>query len=281
MVLRNLRAGAGSVEHAASTARRREAYDLRETLHHRRRAMDLDRRTLLRGAACAATLAAVGFARGAAAANPIKPGNRDVFIVVDVQNCFVPGGSLPVKDGNQVVPIVNRIAKGFRHVVMTQDWHTADHISFASQHAGRKPFDIVDLPYGKQVLWPDHCVQGTEGAALHSELVVPHAALIIRKGHRRNVDSYSAFYEADGKTPTGLSGYLKQRGLTRCFVAGLATDFCVAWTALDARKDGFAAFVIEDACRGIDTQGSLAAAWEKMKAAGVRRIQSGDLSLAA
>jgi nicotinamidase/pyrazinamidase len=242
--------------------------------------MELTRRTLLRGAGSAAALVAAGNWTGAAlAANSIKPGNKDVFIVVDVQNCFVPGGSLAVKDGNQVVPVINKIAKSFRHVVMTQDWHTADHISFASQHAGRKPFDIIDLPYGKQVLWPDHCVQGTEGAALHNELVVPHAALIIRKGHRRNVDSYSAFYEADGKTPTGLSGYLKQRGLTRCFVAGLATDFCVAWTALDARKDGFAAFVIEDACRGIDTQGSLAKAWTRMKEAGVRRIQSSDLAL--
>jgi nicotinamidase/pyrazinamidase len=186
-----------------------------------------------------------------------------------------------VKDGDQVVPIINKLAKGFRHVVLTQDWHTPDHVSFASQHAGKKPFETIDLPYGKQVLWPDHCVQGTEGAALHKDLNIPQAELIIRKGYRRNVDSYSAFYEADGKTPTGLSGYLKQRGLTRCFVAGLATDFCVAWTALDARKDGFAAFVIEDACRGIDTQGSLAAAWAKMKTLGVKRIQSSDLVLSA
>jgi nicotinamidase/pyrazinamidase len=243
--------------------------------------MDLCRRTLLQGASCAATLAWAGAARSALAAASIKPGNRDVFIVVDVQNCFIPGGSLPVKDGDQVVPLINRLAKGFRHVVLTQDWHTADHVSFASQHGGKKPFEMVELPYGRQVLWPDHCVQGTDGAALHKDLSVPHAELIIRKGYRRNVDSYSAFYEADRKTPTGLSGYLKQRGLTRCFVAGLATDFCVAWTALDARKDGFAAFVIEDACRGIDTQGSLAAAWAKMKEAGVRRIQSSDLALGA
>ncbi len=244
--------------------------------------MEITRRTLLRGAGCAAALAASGsWTSTVLAASSIKPGSKDVFIVVDVQNCFIPGGSLAVKDGDQVVPIINKIAKGFRHVVMTQDWHTADHISFASQHPGKKPFDMIDLPYGKQVLWPDHCVQGTDGAALHKELVVPHAALIIRKGHRRNVDSYSAFYEADGKTPTGLSGYLKQRGFTRCFVAGLATDFCVAWTALDARKDGFAAFVIEDACRGIDTQGSLAKAWTKMKEAGVKRIQSGDITLSA
>ena len=244
--------------------------------------MEIARRTLLRGAGCAAALAASGsWTSTVLAASSIKPGSKDVFIVVDVQNCFIPGGSLAVKDGDQVVPIINKIAKGFRHVVMTQDWHTADHISFASQHPGKKPFDTIDLPYGKQVLWPDHCVQGTDGAALHKELVVPHAALIIRKGHRRSVDSYSAFYEADGKTPTGLSGYLKQRGFTRCFVAGLATDFCVAWTALDARRDGFSAFVIEDACRGIDTQGSLAKAWTKMKEAGVKRIQSGDIALSA
>lgn len=240
----------------------------------------LNRRTMLGAAGAFSLIALTGRAGRAQAASPIKIGARDVFIVVDVQNCFVPGGSLPVARGDEVVPIINRLAKGFRHVVLTQDWHTADHVSFASQHAGKKPFEVVDLPYGKQVLWPDHCVQGTEGAALHKDLTVPHAQLIIRKGHRKNVDSYSAFYEADGKTPTGLSGYLKQRGLTRVFVAGLATDFCVAFTALDARKDGFAAYVIEDACRGIDTQGSLAAAWDKMKAAGVKRIQSGDLALA-
>ncbi len=243
--------------------------------------MTISRRGLLASMAGAATVAGLGAWSGQALAAPIKPGAKDVFIVVDVQNCFIPGGSLAVKDGDQVVPIINRLAKGFRHVVLTQDWHTPDHVSFASQHGGRKAFELIDLPYGKQVLWPDHCVQGTEGAALHKDLSVPHAELIIRKGYRRNVDSYSAFYEADGKTPTGLSGYLKQRGLTRCFVAGLATDFCVAWTALDARKDGFAAFVIEDACRGIDTQGSLAKAWAKMKEAGVRRIQSSDLAMSA
>jgi nicotinamidase/pyrazinamidase len=162
-------------------------------------------------------------------------------------------------------------------VVLTQDWHTADHVSFASQHAGKKPFDIVALPYGTQVLWPDHCVQGTEGARLHKGLDIPQAELIIRKGNRREVDSYSAFVEADGKTQTGLGGYLKQRGLKRVFFAGLATDFCVAWSALDARRQGFEALVIEDACRGIDTQGSLAKAWTDMNSAGVQRIQSSDL----
>jgi nicotinamidase/pyrazinamidase len=206
-----------------------------------------------------------------------KIGNRDVFVVVDVQNCFTPGGSLAVKEGDAIVPLINRIAKQFKHVVITQDWHTADHISFASQHAGKKPFDMVKLAYGNQVLWPDHCVQGTAGAALHKDLNIPHAELIIRKGYRREVDSYSAFLEADKKTPTGLSGYLKQRGLKRVYFAGLATDFCVGWSALDARKQGFEALVIEDACRGIDVQGSLAKAWTAMQVAGVKRIQSTDV----
>jgi nicotinamidase/pyrazinamidase len=165
--------------------------------------------------------------------------------------------------------------------VLTQDWHTPDHVSFASQHAGKKPFDMIDLPYGKQVLWPDHCVQGTEGAALVKDLDIPKAELVIRKGYRKGIDSYSAFIEADGKTQTGLGGYLKSRGLKRCFVAGLATDFCVAFTALDARKLGFDAYVIEDACRGIDAGGSLAKAWASMKKAGVKRIQSSDLALVA
>ena len=224
--------------------------------------------------------AATGFGllgSGAWAAPTLKIGKRDVFVVVDVQNCFIPGGSLAVKEGDQIVPLINRIAKQFKHVVITQDWHTADHISFASQHAGKKPFDTVKLAYGTQVLWPDHCVQGTEGAALHKDLNIPHAELIIRKGYRREVDSYSAFLEADQKTQTGLGGYLKQRGLKRVYFAGLATDFCVGWSALDARKQGFEALVIEDACRGIDVQGSLAKAWAAMQVAGVKRIQSTDV----
>jgi nicotinamidase/pyrazinamidase len=210
-------------------------------------------------------------------ASKIALRNSDALIVVDVQNCFVPGGSLAVKGGDEIVPLINRLAKNFRHVVLTQDWHTPDHVSFASQHAGKKPFETVDLPYGTQVLWPDHCVQGTEGAMLHKSLDIPHAELIIRKGYRRDVDSYSAFLEADKKTQTGLGGYLKQRGLRRVFLAGLATDFCVGWSAQDARRQGFEALVIEDACRGIDAQGSLAKAWADMKAAGVKRIQSSDL----
>jgi len=234
-----------------------------------------DRRRFLALSAASAALSLAG--GGASAAPRIPVRESDVLIVVDVQNCFVPGGSLAVKEGDQIVPLINRLAKAFRHVVLTQDWHTADHISFASQHPGRKPFETMQLAYGTQVLWPDHCVQGTEGAMLHKGLDIPHAELIIRKGYRRDVDSYSAFLEADKKTPTGLGGYLKQRGFKRAFFAGLATDFCVAWSALDARAQGFEALVIEDACRGIDNQGSLAKAWADMKAASVRRIQSTDL----
>ena len=214
---------------------------------------------------------------GAQGGAKMKPTGQDVLLVVDVQNCFVPGGSLAVKDGDQVVPMINRLALVFEHVVLTQDWHTPGHISFASSHPGKKPFETIQLPYGPQVLWPDHCVQGTRGAELHADLRIPHAELIIRKGYRKAVDSYSAFYEADGKTPTGLVGYLRERGLQRVFLAGLATDFCVAWSAVDARKAGFSALVIEDACRGIDAGGSLAKAWADMQAAGVQRIKSSDL----
>jgi nicotinamidase/pyrazinamidase len=196
-----------------------------------------------------------------------------------VQNCFTKGGSLAVPGGDDIVPGVNRLAKAFQNVVITQDWHTPGHISFASTHAGKKPFETVALPYGTQVLWPDHCVQGTEGANLHKDLAIPHAQLVIRKGFNPKVDSYSAFLEADRTTPTGLDAYLKRRGVRRVFCVGLATDFCVAWTALDARKLGFAAYVIEDATRGIDTQGSLANAWKQMRAAGVRRIQSKDIKV--
>ena len=163
--------------------------------------------------------------------------------------------------------------------MLTQDWHTPAHISFASSHPGKKPFETVSLPYGTQVLWPDHCVQGTADANLHPDLKIPHAELIIRKGYRREMDSYSAFYEADGKTPTGLTGYLKDRGLKRVFLVGLATDFCVAWSALDARKAGFEATVIEDATRGIDAGGSLGKAWQDMTGAGVKRVTSAAIEL--
>jgi nicotinamidase/pyrazinamidase len=213
------------------------------------------------------------------AAPSIKIDDASALLVIDVQNCFLPGGSLAVKDGDQVVPVINKLAKGFTNVVMTQDWHTVGHVSFASSHNGKKPFETVDLPYGKQVLWPDHCVQGTDGASLSKDLSIPQAELVIRKGYHKEVDSYSAFTEADGKTTTGLAAYLKARKLQKLFIAGLATDFCVAWTATDARKAGFEAYVIEDACRGIDTQGSLAKAWADMAKAGVKRIQSGDIAI--
>ncbi|TMG83610.1 MAG: nicotinamidase [Betaproteobacteria bacterium] len=189
----------------------------------------------------------------------------------------MPGGSLAVKQGDEVVPIINKLARSFQNVVITQDWHHPQHVSFAFQHPGKKPFEQIELPYGAQVLWPDHCVQGTEGASLHKDLSIPNAQLVIRKGFRQNVDSYSAFVEADRKTPTGLAAYLKERGIRTCYIAGLATDFCVAWTALDARKAGFDAIVIEDASRGIDLNGSLAKAWSEMKAAGVKRAQSADI----
>lgn len=212
------------------------------------------------------------------AAGKISIDKTSVLVVIDVQNCFLPGGSLAVKDGDQVVPVINNLAKKFSNVVMTQDWHTPGHISFASAHPGKKPFEVIDLAYGKQVLWPDHCVQGTDGASLSKDLAIPQAELILRKGYNKDVDSYSAFMEADGKTNTGLASYLKARKLQRVFLAGLATDFCVAWSALDARKAGFDAYVIEDGCRGIDTQGSLAKAWADMAKAGVKRIQSSDLA---
>jgi len=229
------------------------------------------RREFVKAAAAAGVMA---MASPALAQTKIKPGPQDVLLVVDVQNCFVPGGNLPVKEGDQIVPLINRLAKAYEHVVLTQDWHTPGHISFASSHPGKKPFETVSLPYGTQVLWPDHCVQGTADSNLHPELNIPHAELIIRKGYRKQMDSYSAFYEADGKTPTGLTGYLKDRGLKKVYLVGLATDFCVAWSALDARKAGFEAAVIEDATRGIDAGGSLAKAWTDMTGAGVQRLQS-------
>ena len=239
-----------------------------------------NRREFLRSTAGGLTLAGlVGRAAAAGAEATIRPGGRDVLLVVDVQNCFIPGGSLAVNGGDEIVPIINRIAPAFRNVVLTQDWHTPGHVSFASSHPGKKPFETIQLPYGTQVLWPDHCVQGTEGAALAPGLSIPHAELVIRKGYRRDVDSYSAFLEADRKTPTGLGGYLRERGLHHVYLVGLATDFCVGWSALDARKAGFAATVIEDATRGIDTGGSLAKAWADMTGAGVTRIKSADIAV--
>jgi nicotinamidase/pyrazinamidase len=204
-------------------------------------------------------------------------GDEDVLAVIDVQNGFLPGGALAVPEGDQVIPVINRLAPAFRHVVLTQDWHTKNHASFASSHPGKTPFETVLLPYGTQVLWPDHCIQGTRDAELSAALQIPHAQLIIRKGYRQHIDSYSAFLEADRKTKTGLTGYLQERGFRRVFLVGLATDFCVAWSALDARRAGFDALVVEDATRGIDTGGSLAKAWSDMTAAGVRRISSASI----
>jgi nicotinamidase/pyrazinamidase len=196
-------------------------------------------------------------------------GDDGVLIIVDVQNDFCPGGALAVPQGDEIIPIVNGLAARFRNVVLTQDWHPLDHASFASSHPDTKPFDTISASYGPQVLWPDHCVQDTPGAAFHPALRAPHAALVLRKGFRRAIDSYSAFYENDRKTPTGLTGYLRERGLTRLFLAGLAFDFCVRYSAEDARREGFDAFVIEDACRGIDLAGSIAATHKSLAAIGV------------
>ena len=206
-----------------------------------------------------------------------KLDDATVLIIVDAQYGFMPGGGLAVADGDAVVPVINRIAPRFANVVLTQDWHPADHISFAANHPGRAPFETITLPYGEQVLWPTHCVQGTRDAALHDDLRVPQAQLIIRKGFHCDVDSYSAFMEADRRTSTGLAAYLKARGISKLYLCGLATDYCVAWSALDARAAGFEATVIEDACRAIDLNGSLARAWADMAAAGVGRVQSTDI----
>ncbi len=199
------------------------------------------------------------------------------LVIVDVQNDFIPGGALAVPRGHEVVPLINRLAARFENVILTQDWHPRGHASFASSHAGRKPFETIELPYGTQVLWPDHCVQGTSGAAFHPDLDITRAQLVIRKGYHRDIDSYSGFLEADRKTSTGLAGYLRERGLKTLYVCGLATDFCVAWTALDGRRAGFDVCVIEDASRAIDLEGSLARAWRDLAAAGVERGVSASL----
>ncbi|HTZ81077.1 MAG TPA: bifunctional nicotinamidase/pyrazinamidase [Stellaceae bacterium] len=202
---------------------------------------------------------------------------RDVLIVVDVQNDFCPGGALGVAKGDEVVAAANRLAARFSHVVLTQDWHRPGHLSFASSHPGRQLFETIELPYGRQILWPDHCVAGSDGAQFHHDLDIPQAAVVIRKGFRIEIDSYSAFYENDRTTPTGLGGYLRERRFSRIFLVGLATDFCVHYSALDARREGFDAVVVEDACRGIDLDGSLARAWAQMLEAGVRRVYSEEV----
>ena len=200
----------------------------------------------------------------------IKP--DDVLLIIDVQNDFCPGGALAVADGDAVVPVINRLAQRFDHVVLTQDWHPPGHSSFATSHAGSAPFETIAMPYGQQTLWPDHCVQGTAGAAFHPQLMTDKAELVIRKGFRAAIDSYSAFFENDRTTPTGLSGYLRERGLKRIFMVGLATDYCVNYSALDARRLGFDTVVVGSACRAIDLAGSLAIAQAAMAEAGVQAI---------
>ncbi|MDL5592053.1 bifunctional nicotinamidase/pyrazinamidase [Bacillus subtilis] len=202
---------------------------------------------------------------------------RTALLVIDVQNDFIPGGQLAVPEGDRIVPLINRLAEQFKQVVIAQDWHPAGHASFASSHPGRQPYDVIQLPYGEQTLWPDHCIQGSRGAEFHSGLNLPHAQLIIRKGCNPDIDSYSAFLEADRVTTTGLAGYLKERGIDTVYMVGLALDFCVMFSALDARAAGFNTFVVLDACRAIDMNGSLASAIERMQVAGVGLIQSTEL----
>jgi len=204
----------------------------------------------------------------------IVPGERDVLLVVDVQNDFCPGGALAVPAGDEIIPIVNAIAGRFAHVVLTQDWHPGGHASFASTHPGRSAYETIAAPYGEQVLWPDHCVQASWGAQFHAGLDIAGAEMVLRKGYRREVDSYSAFVENDHATPTGLAGYLRERGLARVFLAGLAFDFCVLWSAEDARRMGFEVVVVDDACRSLDVDGSAAAARARLRAIGARAIAS-------
>jgi nicotinamidase/pyrazinamidase len=209
---------------------------------------------------------------------PFTTGDREVLLIVDIQNDFCPGGSLSVPRGDEVVPLINGLAGKFSHVVLTQDWHPRGHLSFASSHTGKTPYQTIEVSYGSQVLWPDHCVQGTAGAAFRKDLEIPHAELILRKGYHRETDSYSAFYENDRKTRTGLAGYLRERGFRRVFLAGLAFDFCVRYSAEDARREGFEAIVIEDACRGIDVDGSMAATRKLFTASGIRCIPANAIS---
>jgi nicotinamidase/pyrazinamidase len=234
-----------------------------------------DRRKLLTAATVLGAASASG--RLKAQEKPLID-ERTVLIVVDVQNDFCSGGSLAVKGGEEVVPVINALAKRFAHVVMTQDWHPAGHASFASSHPGKTPFATVEMPHGRQVLWPDHCIQGSKGAEFHAGLDLPHAQAIIRKGYRRDIDSYSGFVEADRRTPTGLTGYLRERGFLRVVIVGLATDFCVNWTAQDSAAAGFETYVVEDACRAIDLDGSLDKAWSEMAEVDVTRIKAADLA---
>jgi nicotinamidase/pyrazinamidase len=202
----------------------------------------------------------------------------DALVVVDVQNDFCPGGALAVPKGDEVIPVVNRLAETFEHVVLTQDWHPPGHLSFASTHPGRRPFETITVAYGSQVLWPDHCVQDSPGAQFHRALHIPHAALVLRKGIHRSIDSYSTFYENDRQTPTGLLGYLRERGCTRVFLAGLAFDFCVRYSAEDAHREGLSVVVIEDACRSIDVDGSAMATRDSLAARDIRCISTADVA---
>jgi nicotinamidase/pyrazinamidase len=199
----------------------------------------------------------------------MKRGDQEVLIIVDVQNDFCPGGALAVPHGDEIVPVVNRLAAEFAHVILTQDWHPRGHSSFASSHPGKQPFEAIEVAYGQQILWPDHCVQGTQGAALHPALEVPHAELVLRKGFRSAIDSYSAFRENDRYTPTGLASYLRERGFQHVALCGLATDFCVSYSAIDGREAGFDISVVTSACSGIDVDASLARAMRSMSEAGV------------
>ena len=201
-----------------------------------------------------------------------EPTERDVLIVTDPQRDFCPGGALAVPEGDRIMPAINRLARRFAHVVITQDWHPPGHMSFASAHPGKQPFETIDVAYGPQTLWPDHCVQNTPGAAFHPALDIPHAELVVRKGYHAGIDSYSAFRENDRKTPTGLAGYLRERGFTRVTLCGLATDYCVFFSAVDAREAGFDTTLVLEASRGIDLDGSLARALSSMRAAGVELI---------
>lgn len=208
----------------------------------------------------------------------MKLSSADVLLIVDVQNDFCPGGPLAVPDGDAVIPIIHRIAPKFEHIILTQDWHTPNHFSFASAHPGRQPFEQIETSYGPQSLWPDHCVQGTRGADFHPALQLSRAELILRKGFHRNIDSYSAFFENDRATPTGLAGYLRERGLTRVFLAGLAYDYCVGYSAVDAQRLGFPVVILRDSCRSIDLNGSVAAIERDFAQAGVQRMNTTDLA---
>lgn len=199
------------------------------------------------------------------------------LLIVDVQNDFCPGGALAVPDGDTVVPVINRLIDKFDHIIQTQDWHPDGHLSFASSHDGKSAYDTVEMDYGTQVLWPDHCVQGTKGAEFHPDLNTIKTQVIIRKGFRKEIDSYSTFFENDQKTSTGLTGYLKERNISELYVVGLATDFCVKWSVLDGIDKGFNMYVVEDAVKGIDLNGSLTQAWKEMREKGAVVIASPDI----